>query len=218
MSGQPSFFYSYAARGNEHETFGWYATQADADAGAASAGRLANLGAVEVPHQWAQGLLRDPVTGGWRSLKASDLDELGQRVEAATALYAALDGFLGGLSRIVAPSKDVMRVSDIISMARWGAFLTFTAGTWTAAQQVAWAKAAMLGPTDGETTQAIVRVSHGLSDAQVPGGAFAWVDPATAGRVALAEAEAGSVRWFTGLDRDLTMTDVDGADWIERMS
>ena len=217
MSGQPTFFYTYEARGTEHETFNWFATQALADAGAASAGRLANVGAVAVPHQWSQGLIRDPLTDAWRSLRASDLDDLGQRVGAATALYAALDGFLDGLPRIVAPSKDVARVQDIISMARWGAFLTFTAGTWTGAQQITWAKAAMLGPTDGETTQALIRAAHGLTDAQAPGGAFAWVDPETAVRVALSEAEAGSVRWFAGLDRDLTMTDVDGDGWIQRM-
>ena len=206
MSGQPALFYTYEERGTEHETFNWFATQADADAGAASAGRLAHVGAVEVPHQWAQGLLRDPVTGAWRSLRASDLDDLGQRVEAATGLYSALDGFLDRLPRIIAPSKDVARVADLIAFAKWGSYLVFHSSTLTAAQQVAWATAAMLGPTDGESAKALVRVAHGLTDEQVPRAAFAWANPEDAVRVALSGAEAGASRWFarsrTRLDDD----------------
>ena len=64
MSGQPSFFYTYKARGDLHETFNWFATQTAADAGAASAGRLANLGAVEIPNGWATGWIRNPDDGG----------------------------------------------------------------------------------------------------------------------------------------------------------
>ena len=217
MSGQPSFFYSYEERRNLHETFGWYATQADADAGAASAGRLANVGAVEVPPQWSKGLLRDPVTGGWRSLLASDLDDLGQRKHAATALYAALDGMLGNLSAVVAPTKDIGRLQDAIVFAKWATFIVFH-GTWTAAQQIAWAQSMMLGPTDGEDLKTLTRSVHGLADAVVPMGAFAWANPADAVRVSLAEAEPATARWFTGLDRDLTMTDVDGDGWIDLLS
>ena len=217
MSGQPALFYSYEERGAEHEIFNWYGTQAAADAGAASAGRLANVGAVEVPNGWATGWIRDPADGAWRLQDVSDLDDLGQRTYAATALYAALDGMMGNLSTVVAPSKDIGRVQDVIVFAKWAAFVVFN-GTWTGAQQIAWAQSMMLGPTDGEDLKTLTRAVHGLADAVVPMGAFAWANPADAVRVTLAEAEPATVRWFTGLNRDLTMTDVDGAAWIERMS
>lgn len=212
----PELFYNYETMGTEHQTFTWFATQTDADAGAVSAGRLSNVGSVEIPNGWETGWIRNPVDGAWRLLAAADLDESGQRIYAATALYAALDGFMGGLSRIIAPSKDVARVSDLIAHQRWCAYVVFELGAWTPAQQIAWAKAAMSGPTDGETTQALVRAAHGLTAAQVPGGAFTWADPATAVRGVLSASEAGSVRWLTGLERDLTMTDLDG--WIDNLS
>ena len=106
---------------------------------------------------------------------------------------------------------------DVAAFAKWATFIVFH-GTWTAAQQIAWAQSMMLGPTDGEDLKTLTRAVHGLADAVVPMGAFAWANPADAVRVTLAEAEPATVRWFTGLDRDLTMTDVDGADWIARLS
>ena len=217
MSGQPSLFYSYTAMGAEHESFQWYGTQAAADAGAVSTGRLANVGAVEVPNGWATGWIRNPADGAWRLQDVSDLDELGQRRYSATVLYEVLDGMLGNLSTVVAPTKDIGRVTDVIAFAKWATFVVFN-GTWTGAQQIAWAQSMMLGPTNGEDLKTLTRAAHGLADAVVPAGAFAWANPADAARVTLAEAEPASVRWFTGLDRDLTMTDVDGNGWIARLS
>ena len=117
--------------------------------------------------------------------------------------------------RYIAPTKDIGRVTDVIAFAKWAAFVVFTSGTWTGAQQIAWAQSMMLGPTDGEDLKTLTRAVHGLADAVVPMGAFTWANPADAVRVTLAEAEPASVRWFSSVDRDLTMSDVDGDGWIK---
>ena len=94
----------------------------------------------------------------------------------------------------------------------------FELGTWTAAEQIAWARAAMLGPTDGESAKTFVRVAHALTTEHAPESAFTWCNPSDAARVALNGAAASSGRWLSGLTRDLTLIDVDGAEWIERLA
>ena len=195
--------------------FNWYGTQALADAGAASAGRLANVGAVEVPYQWAQGLIRDPVTGAWRSLGASDLDDLGQRKHAATALYEALDEQEYEIGqRMGLPSKVAGRVRDVLAYARWAAFSIFTSGTCTAAQQIAWATAMLAGPSDAADLDTLIQKSSALTDADVPTTTSAWVSPVDVSRSTLAGSKEASARWNAAIG-DLTTFNPGNRAWIE---
>ena len=218
MSGQPTFFYTYEARGTEHETFNWFATQALADAGAASAGRLANVGAVEIPNGWATGWIRNPADGAWRLLGASDLDEVGQRRYAAGELYEALDGQEHEIGqRMGLPSKVAGRVRDVLAYARWAAFSIFTSGTYTAAQQIAWATAMLAGPSDAADLDTLIQKSSALTDDEVPGGSAAWVSPVDVSISTLGGSKADSARWNAAIG-DLTTFNPGNGAWIEELT
>ena len=99
----------------------------------------------------------------------SDLDELGQRKAAATALYANLDSQEYDLDkRMGVPTQVRGRVVDILAYARWAAYAIFTATTWTAAQQLAWAGAMLTGPSDAADLDTLIQKSSALTDAEVP--------------------------------------------------
>ena len=221
MVGEPSLYLVYKSFSTTERTSNsWYGTQALADDAAIDKGAdfSAHQGVVKAPNDWLPGWIYNPTADTWRELLVDDLDTLGKRKYAAHSLYQALDGLAYDASRIVKPSADVARVSDLIAFAKWGVYVVFTADTWTAAEQVAWAESAMRGPTDGESAKTFVRVAHGLAAEYAPESAFTWCNPADAARVALSGAAASSGRWFSGLTRDLTMVDLDGSDWIERLT
>ena len=93
MSGEPSLYLVYKTfTTDEYNSDSWQGTQAAADAAAVEAGAdfEAHQGAVTVPNSWSAGWIYNPADDTWRALDAGDLDELGQRKYAATALYAAL--------------------------------------------------------------------------------------------------------------------------------
>ena len=84
-------------------------------------------GAVQVPGHFTPGLIYNPTLDTWRQLAVSDLDELGQRKAAATALYANLDSQEYDLDkRMGVPTQVRGRVVDILAYARWACYSIFT--------------------------------------------------------------------------------------------
>ena len=102
MAGEPSLYLVYKDfTTDERNSDSWYGTQdaADAAALAAGVGFSAHQGAVTIPNGWATGWIYNPTDDTWRTFDVSDLDELGQRKAAATALFSALDGQEDELAR-----------------------------------------------------------------------------------------------------------------------
>ena len=125
MAGEPSLFLVYKDfNTDEREGDSWHGTQdaiADDAATDGGAGFTAHQGAVTVPGHFTPGLIYNPTLDAWRELGVDDLNELGQRKAAATALYAALDGqeyILG--QRMGIPSKVSGRVQDVLSVCAMG--------------------------------------------------------------------------------------------------
>ena len=157
----------------------WYATQALADAAAVAAGEdfSANQGAVVVPDGWEAGWIRNPADDTWRTLDASDLDDLGKRKHAARGLQLALVA-IQSAARLMAsfrPRRDVQRVATITAMARWANYVVFqnVHDTWTAAQQIAWAVSMAEGARDATDAQAFYQTGHVLRPDAIPAEAFA---------------------------------------------
>ena len=150
MAGEPSLFLVYQDFSTDERTgVSWHGTQAAADAAATAsgAGFSAHQGAVQVPNHFTPGLIYNPTADTWRTLDVADLDELGQRKAAATALFARLDNQEYDLFRQRGiPMKPKGRVQDVLSYARWACYAIFTGSTYTAAQQLAWATAMLTGP------------------------------------------------------------------------
>ena len=139
MAGEPSLFlvYQRLQLRPSARAVSWHGTQAAADDAATNlgAGFTAHQGAVTVPGHFRPGLIYNPTDDTWRDLAVSDLDELGQRKAAATALYAALNGQEGEIGqRMGIPAQVRGRVQDILAYARWACLQPSyqLAPTWTA--------------------------------------------------------------------------------------
>ena len=221
MAGEPSLFLVYQDFSTDERTgVSWHGTQAAADAAATAsgAGFTAHQGAITVPNHFTPGLIYNPTLDTWRQLDVSDLDELGQRKAAATALYAALNGQEYEIGqRMGIPSKVAGRVRDILAYSRWAAYSIFTGDTYAAAQQIAWATAMLDGPSDAEDLDTLIQKSSGLTDAQVPSEAVAWVSPVDGSRSATAGAKTASGRWNTAIG-DLTTFNPGNGAWIDSLS
>ena len=148
---------------SEDITDSWYSTQALAGAAASAAGVLfhANQGAVAVPFGWEKGWIRNRDDGTWRQFDVDDLDELGQRKYAARVLHNALLVWEAGVRKVEheKPIIDVHRALDFICFGHWANYVVFknANGTWTAAQQIAWAYAMTAGAADISTVQEFFR-------------------------------------------------------------
>ena len=170
---------------SEDITDSWYSTQALATAAAVAAGVLfhANNGAVAVPaNGWEKGWIRNRDDGTWRQLEVSDLDELGQRKYAARVLHGALLVWEAGVRDVEheKPIIDVHRALDFLCFGHWANYVVFKStrnGTWTAAQQIAWAYKMTEGAADITTVQEFFQHAHTIEDYEVPQEACAWVNP-----------------------------------------
>ena len=111
----------------------------------------------------------------------SDLDELGQRKAAADVLHNALLAWEAGVRDVEheKPIIDVHRALDFLCFGHWANYVVFknANGTWTAAQQIAWAYAMTAGAADITTVQEFFEHAHTLGEAEVPQEACAWVNP-----------------------------------------
>ena len=221
MAGEPSLYLVYQDfTTDERNSDSWYGTQdaADAAALAAGVGFSAHQGAVTIPNGWAKGWIYNPTDDTWRTFAASDLDELGQRKYAATVLYAALDGQEHEIGqRMGIPSKVAGRVRDVLAYARWACYSIFTSGTYTATEQTSWAQSMLTGPSDAVDMDTLIQKSSGLTDAQVPSEAVAWVSPVDGSRSATAGAKTASGRWNTAIG-DLTAFNPGNRAWIDSLS
>ena len=221
MAGEPSLFLVYKDFNSTERTGGtWYATQDAADAAATDlgAGFTAHQGAVTVPGHFIPGLIFNPTDDTWRDLAVSDLDELGQRKAAATALYAALNGQEHEIGqRMGIPSKVRGRVQDILAYSRWACYAVFTGTTWTAAQQIAWATAMLAGPSDAADLDTLIQKSSAMTDAEVPTTTSAWVSPVDGSRSATGGSKVASDRWNTSIG-DLTNFNPGNRAWIEGLA
>ena len=221
MAGEPSLYLVYKDFTTDERTgVSWHGTQAAADAAATAsgAGFTAHQGAITVPNHFTPGLIYNPTLDTWRTLAVSDLDELGQRKAAATALYANLDSQEYDLDkRMGVPTQVRGRVVDILAYARWAAYAIFTATTWTAAQQLAWAGAMLTGPSDAADLDTLIQKSSALTDAEVPTTTSAWVSPVDGARSATAGAKVASGRWNTAIG-DLTTFNPGNGAWIEELT
>ena len=221
MAGEPSLYLVYQDFTTDERTSGsWHGSQALADAAAVAAGAdfSANQGAVTVPNGWGTEWIYNPTDDTWRTHDVNDLDELGQRKYAATALYAALDGQEHEIGqRMGIPSKVAGRVQDILAYSRWAAYSIFTGSTYTAAQQIAWATAMLTGPSDATDRDTLIQKSSALTDDQVPTTTSAWVSPVDASRSTLAGSKVASARWNTAIG-DLTTFNPGNGAWIEEIT
>ena len=178
------------------------------------AGFTAHQGAITVPNHFITGLIFNPTDDTWRDLAVSDLDELGQRKAAATALYAALNGQEDEIGqRMGIPAKVQGRVQDILAYARWALYAVFTGSTYTAAQQIAWAGAMLTGPSDATDLDTLIQKSSAMTDAEVPTTTSAWVSPVDGSRSATAGSKVASDRWNSGIG-DLTNFNPGNGAWI----
>ena len=218
MAGEPSLYLVYKDfTTDERNSDSWHGTQdaADAAALAAGVGFSAHQGAVMIPNGWATGWIYNPTDDTWRTFAASDLDELGQRKFAATALFSALDGQEDDLLRQRGvPMMPKGRVQDVLAYARWAAYAVFTGTTYTAAQQIAWADAMLTGPSDAADLDTLIQKASALTDAEVPITTSAWVSPVDGARTATAGSKAASARWNSGIG-DLTAHSPGNGAWIE---
>ena len=218
MAGEPSLYLVYKDfTTDERNSDSWHGTQGAADAAALAAGVgfSAHQGAVTIPNGWATGWIYHPVDGAWRLTDVDDLPELGQRKYAATVLYAALDGQEHEIGqRMGIPSKVAGRVRDVLAFARWACYSIFTGGTYTAAQQIAWATAMLAGPSDAADQDTLIQKSSALTDDEVPGASAAWVSPVDESRSTLAGSKEASARWNASIG-DLTTFNPGSGAWIE---
>ena len=146
------------------------------------------------------------------------MPEVGQRKYAATALYAALDGQEHEIGqRMGLPSKVAGRVRDVLAFARWACYSIFTGGTYTAAQQIAWATAMLAGPSDAADLDTLIQKSSALTDADVPTTTSAWVSPVDVSRSILAGSKEASARWNAAIG-DLTTFNPGNGAWIEELT
>ena len=221
MAGEPSLYLVYKAFSTDERVgIQWYANQAAADDAAADfgAGHTAHQGAVQLPNNWVAGWIYHPTDDTWRELGVDDLDTLGQRKFAATALFASLDDQENSVLREHGiPMKVRGRVQDILAYARWAAYAVFTGTAYTAAQQIAWAGAMLTGPSDAADLDTLIQKASALTDAEVPTGVSAWVSPVDASRSALAGSKAASGRWNSGIG-DLTAFSPGNGSWIAELS
>ena len=221
MAGEPSLFLVYQDfNANERTNGTWHGTQAAADVAANDGGSdfTAHQGAVTIPNGWEKGWIYHPVDGTWRLTDVDDLPEVGQRKYAATALYAALDGQEHEIGqRMGLPSKVAGRVRDVLAFARWACYSIFTGGTYTAAQQIAWATAMLAGPSDAADLDTLIQKSSALTDDEVPGGSAAWVSPVDVSISTLAGSKADSARWNAAIG-DLTTFNPGNGAWIEELT
>ena len=215
MPGEPELFYIHTSLETTTTSGGvtltttedisdsWYATQALADAAAhaAGVGVHAHNGAVSIPNGWEKGWIRNRDDGTWRQLAVSDLDELGQRKNAAMILHDALIGWENGVLEVrhEKPTIDVNRAFDFLCYGHWANYIVFTNAndTWTAAQQIAWAFAMTAGAADITTVQEFFQNAHMISEAEVPQEACAWVNPNDAVAVDTAACPRKLYRWTT---------------------
>ena len=96
MAGEPSLYLVYKDFSTDERTrVSWHGTQASRQTPRRSTAGLifaAHQGAVTMPRRTARpARIYNPTADTWRTVDVSDLDELGQRKAAATALYAGLD-------------------------------------------------------------------------------------------------------------------------------
>ena len=224
MAGEPSLFLVYKTLFNadERTNGSWHGTQAAADVAAATRAAPTSpptRARSAVPQGWETGWIYHPVDDTWRTQDQRDLDDLGKRKYAARGLQLALVAIqsAAGLMASFRPRCDVQRVETITAMARWANYVVFqnALGTWTAAQQIAWAGAMAEGATDAQT---LYQRAHVLRADAVPAEAFAWASPADAGRVDLADGRSRSAVWFAREKTDLTMVNLGNGAWIEELT
>ena len=158
----------------------------------------------------------------------TDLDELGQRKYAARILHGALLAWEAGVRNVEheKPIIDVHRALDFLCFGHWANYIVFknANGTWSAAQQIAWAYAMTAGASDITTVQEFFQQAHTINEAHVPQEACAWVSPYDAVAVTTADARGKSSQntqppaWFTGEETDLTMIELGNGAWIEEIT
>ena len=93
----------------------------------------------------------------------------------------------------------------------------FTSGTYTAAQQIAWAGAMLTGPSDAADMDTLIQKSAAMTDAEVPTTTAAWVSPVDGSRSATAGAKTASGRWNAAIG-DLTAFNPGNGAWIENLA
>ena len=162
-----SFYYTYEDFGTNRRLKSLYLTQALADIAAFTDSTLtANQGAVDIPDNVSAGWLWDTTDSVWREPGFADLSELNQRKSAARTLHAALLGWEEGVREVEheKPIIDVHRALDFLCFGHWANYVVFTNanGTWSAAQQIAWAFAMTLGAADITTVQEFFQNAHSL--------------------------------------------------------
>ena len=144
--------------------------------------------------------------------------ELERRKFAARVLFEALDEADDELaSQRGIPAKVRGRAVDVLAYARWAAYAVFFTGTWTAAQQTAWAAAMLDGPSDAADMPTFVKTCSAMTDAEVPTTTSAWVSPVDGSRSTTAGAKVASARWNSGIG-DLTAFTPGNAGWIENIT
>ena len=221
-----NFFYIYEDFGSNRRLKGMYATQDKADSEAAGDVSLtANQGSVDIPDNVSVGWVWDTTKSEWREQEVSDLSELNQRKSAARVLHDALLGWEAGVLEVrhEKPTIDVNRAFDFLCYGHWANYIVFTNvnGTWTAAQQIAWAYAMTLGAADITNVQEFFQSAHDIEEGEVPQEACAWVNPNNAVAVDTSDARKFSTQdtedptFFDGEETDLTMIELGNGAWIE---
>ena len=218
MAGEPSLYLVYKDFTTDERNSGsWHGTQdaADAAALAAGVGFSAHQGAVTIPNGWATGWIYNPTDDTWRTFDVSDLDELGQRKAAASALYAALDGQEHEIGqRMGIPSNVAGRGAGCSRVCTMGGFQHLyqrhlhRSATDRMGNRDAGRTIRCCGPGHADTE------SSALTDDEVPGGSAAWVSPSDESRSTLAGSKEASARWNAAIG-DLTANSPGNRAWIE---
>ena len=130
-------------------------------------------------------------------------------------LYAALDGQEHEIGqRMGIPSKVAGRVRDVLAFVRWACYSIFACGTYSAAQQIAWATAMLAGPSDAADQDTLIQKSSALTDDEVPGASASRVSPVDESRSTLAGSKEAFARWNASIG-DLTTFNPGSGAWIE---
>lgn len=224
-----NFFYIYEDFGSNRRLKGMYVTQGKADTEAAGdISLMANQGAVNIPDNVSVGWVWDITDSVWREPNFNDQNELNQRKSAARTYHNQLRAWLEGIiAEEPYQNPDYTTIAKkFLAYAHWAGYIVFTNvnGTWSSAQQIAWAFSAIQGTSDITTVLEFYDKAHLLEVDTVPAEACTWTDPETAISVKLEEARGASMNsgagYFAGEETDLFVAGVvlsDGA-WIEELT
>ena len=160
-----SFFYIYSNLGSHRLLNSLYPTQASANIAAfVDTDLIANVGAVDIPDNVADGWVWDTTDDVWREFGFGDLTELNQRKSAARTYHNQLRNWRDQVDA-EAPyqNPDHTSIADkFLAYAHWSGYLVFTNvnDTWTPAQQIAWAFMAIQGSADITTVTEFYDKAH----------------------------------------------------------